>query len=661
MKDGVKTKEQLITELAEMRRRIAELKAAETERVRAEEALRASEARFRELADLLPQTVFETDERGNITFANQSAFDHFGYTKDEFDMGLAAPQMISLEDRDRAKRNLGRVMRGEKLGGVEYTARRKDGSTFPIIVYSSPIAYENKTVGLRGIITDITEHKQTEEALRESEERYRTVADFTHDWEYWIDPDGSFVYVSPSCERITGYRADAFIQNPDFLRVVIHPDDWGTFVNHQHEVLETGEVLPIDFRIITRSGDERWIGHVCQPIYSSDGRYLGQRSSNRDITRHKQAEQALRESEDRLRQVVENMPVMMDAFDADGNILVWNQECELVTGFSADEIIGNPRVPELLYPDAAYREQMLTEWNERGDDHRDWEWKMTCRDGSVKTVTWSNISTRFPIPGWATWGIGVDITERKRAEEALRQYAAELKARNEELDAFAHTVAHDLKGPLGHMVGFAQLLEDSHATLADEDQCDILRVIAQSGRKMCNIIDELLLLSALRGVEVEMVPLDMASIVDGARQRLAYMIEEYQAEIVLPETWPVPLGYSPWIEEVWANYLSNALKYGGQPPRVELGATVQADGMVRFWIRDNGLGLTPEEHARLFTPFTRLKQVQVKGHGLGLSIVRRIVERLSGQVDVESKVGQGSVFAFTLPGVQAEGDATSPR
>jgi signal transduction histidine kinase len=96
---------------------------------------------------------------------------------------------------------------------------------------------------------------------------------------------------------------------------------------------------------------------------------------------------------------------------------------------------------------------------------------MTCRDGSVKTVAWSNISARFPIPGWATWGIGVDITERKRAEEALRQYAAELKARNEELDAFAHTVAHDLKGPSGHMVGFAQLLEDSHATLADEDQC----------------------------------------------------------------------------------------------------------------------------------------------------------------------------------------------
>ncbi len=113
------------------------------------------------------------------------------------------------------------------------------------------------------------------------------------------------------------------------------------------------------------------------------------------------------------------------------------------------------------------------------------------------------------------------------------------------------------------------------------------------------------------------------------------------------------LGYGPWVEEVWANYLSNAIQYGGRPPRVELGATEQADGMVRFWVRDNGPGLTPEEQARLFTPFTRLDQVRAKGHGLGLSIVRRIVEKLGGQVGVESEVGRGSVFTFTLPGMDS--------
>jgi two-component system sensor histidine kinase/response regulator len=142
----------------------------------------------------------------------------------------------------------------------------------------------------------------------------------------------------------------------------------------------------------------------------------------------------------------------------------------------------------------------------------------------------------------------------------------------------------------------------------------------------------------------------MASVVAGAQQRLAYMIDEYQPEITLPDAWPVALGYSPWVEEVWVNYLSNALKYGGRPPCIELGATEQTDGAVRFWASDNGPGLTPEERARLFPPFTRLDQDRVEGHGLGLSIVRRIVKRLGGQVGVESEVGQGSVFSFTLPG-----------
>ncbi|MCL4294131.1 MAG: ATP-binding protein [Anaerolineae bacterium] len=117
----------------------------------------------------------------------------------------------------------------------------------------------------------------------------------------------------------------------------------------------------------------------------------------------------------------------------------------------------------------------------------------------------------------------------------------------------------------------------------------------------------------------------------------------------MPSIWPVALGYSPWIEEVWLNYLSNAITYGGQPPHLELGATERGDGLVSFWVRNNGPGLTPEEQAKLFTPFTRLNQVQTQGHGLGLSIARRIVEKLEGEVSVESKPGQGSVFSFTLP------------
>ena len=251
-----------------------------------------------------------------------------------------------------------------------------------------------------------------------------------------------------------------------------------------------------------------------------------------------------------------------------------------------------------------------------------------------------------------------EIGERKQAEGTLRRYTAELESRNEELDAFAHTVAHDLKNPLALIIGYAEALDG--VSLPEEELARYLRLIMRNGHKMCSIIDGLLLLASTRkAADVAMGPLDMAQVVDEVRQRLAYMIEEYQAEVVLPETWLVPVGYGPWVEEVWTNYVSNALKYGGQPPRIELGADLASafsgnggqakDGMARFWIRDNGRGLTPEEQARLFTPFTRLDQVSAKGHGLGLSIVRRIVEKMGGQVGVESQVGQGSTFIFTLP------------
>ncbi len=246
-----------------------------------------------------------------------------------------------------------------------------------------------------------------------------------------------------------------------------------------------------------------------------------------------------------------------------------------------------------------------------------------------------------------------DITERKQAETVLHLRTAELEARNEELDAFAHTVAHDLKSPLTSIVGFSGVLEKRLDHMSDEEIGYYLNIIGRSGRKMDNIIDELLLLASMRKLEdAKRMPLAMADIVAEAQGRLVDAIVERHAEIVLPTIWPVALGYAPWVEEVWVNYISNAIKYGGAPPCVELGATPSSrsnDTSVRFWVRDNGQGLTPEEQARLFTLFTRLDSVRAKGHGLGLSIVRRIVEKLGGEVGVESDLGIGSTFWFTLP------------
>jgi signal transduction histidine kinase/DNA-binding response OmpR family regulator len=233
--------------------------------------------------------------------------------------------------------------------------------------------------------------------------------------------------------------------------------------------------------------------------------------------------------------------------------------------------------------------------------------------------------------------------------EMLRQRTAELQTRNEDLDAYAHTVAHDLKSPLAQIVGFSEALEQDWSSLSEDELQHYLWVMARNGRKMSRIIDELLLLAGIRKMDIESEPLNMESIVAEATSRLADLIEEHQVEITLPETWPMALGYGPWVEEMWINYISNAIRYGGRPPRIELGAAAQENGTVQFYVRDNGQGLTSEAQARLFKPFTRLDQVRTKGYGLGLSIVRRIAEKLGGHVGVRSQVGRGSIFTFTLP------------
>jgi signal transduction histidine kinase len=230
----------------------------------------------------------------------------------------------------------------------------------------------------------------------------------------------------------------------------------------------------------------------------------------------------------------------------------------------------------------------------------------------------------------------------------------ELERQNAELDAFAHTVAHDLKNPLGALMAFSSMLETEGAQMEPKEILQDMHVITKNAQRTANIIDELLLLASVRKQEeIECRPLDMAPIVSEATERLSGMIVEHQGEVSISDEWPVAVGYGPWVQEVWVNYVSNALKYGGRPPRVELGATPQ-DGVVRFWVRDNGAGLTAEDQERLFTEFTRLHQVRAEGYGLGLSIVRRIIEKLGGDVGVESEVGKGSTFYFTLPNSETQ-------
>jgi PAS domain S-box-containing protein len=226
----------------------------------------------------------------------------------------------------------------------------------------------------------------------------------------------------------------------------------------------------------------------------------------------------------------------------------------------------------------------------------------------------------------------------------------DLKERNTELNTFARAIAHDLKNPLTYILGYAETLELKRDIASSDPKAlkNSLYIIAKSARKVKSMINELMVLAGLREQKVALQPVDMAYAVREAKRRLVDVIDKSHAEIIEPESWPEALGHTPWIEEVWVNYLSNAIKYGGEPPCLELGAQ-EENGNVRFWVRDNGEGIPPEKLSSLFKPFERLDKLKVTGHGLGLSIVRWVVEKQGGEVGVKSEPGVGSTFSFTLP------------
>jgi PAS domain S-box-containing protein len=393
------------------------------------------------------------------------------------------------------------------------------------------------------------------------------------------------------------------------------------------------------------------------------------------LYRHKM-ERKLKESERWLATTLQSIGDAVLATDAQGRVRFMNARAEALTGWKREDAAGRDARHVFRVINADTRssyENPVTKVLQSGIGvELESDSLLVAKDGK-ETLVYDSAAPIKDDQGCISGVVLVfrDITKRVRAERKLRRIAAELQTRNEELDAFSHSVAHDLKGPVSSIVGFAEVLQEDYGTMSEDDLRHYLRMIARSGRKMGNIIDELLLLATVPKMEIETRPLDMAGIVAETQERLAYMIRECGADIILPDAWPAAWGYGPWIEEVWVNYLSNAIKYGGQPPRVELGATVadgsdktapalpetpcstngaaKEHGIICFWIRDNGAGLTPEEQARLFTPLTQLAHVRATGHGLGLSIVRRIVEKLGGQVGVASKAGHGSVFTFTLP------------
>ncbi|MGO9739315.1 MAG: PAS domain S-box protein [Desulfomonilaceae bacterium] len=271
--------------------------------------------------------------------------------------------------------------------------------------------------------SELEERRTIENTLRQSEIKFRTIVNFTYDWEYWVDAEGNFLYVSPSCERITGYSAQEFLDDPDLMNRIIHPDDRATMLDHYHNVRKVApyEVDSIDFRIIRRDGETRWIGHVCQPVYGQDGQPSRRRGSNRDITERKLAEESLKEATVFLNTLMNAIPVPLFYKDSNGRYIGFNKSFEEFFGKTSQELVGK-NVFDIHPRDMAelYHAKDLELFHDPGAQI--YEAQIKEAHGAVQDVL-IHKSTFSDLQGHILGLIGVflDITEQKLAKEALAE------------------------------------------------------------------------------------------------------------------------------------------------------------------------------------------------------------------------------------------------
>ena len=673
-----------------------------TERKQTEAALRESQSLYHSLVEVSPLSICRKDRAGRFTFANRHFLEVSNITLADLvgqtDFELHPPKLAEkYRCDDRA------VMDSRQAREFIEERALLGGESTVIQSYKTPIYDGAGNInGVQISFLDITDRQRTEDALRESQSLYHSLVEVSPLSICRKDRAGRFTFANRRFLEASNITLADLVGQTDFE---LHPPELAEkYQSDDRAVMDSGQVWEVIESRAVKGGKSIVIQTIKVPIYDGAGKINGVQISFWDITDRQRAEETLRRQHDFLTALHDTALDLLNRHQMSELLQTVVERAAVILDAPYGELMlaeGDELVVQACTPNQA---SLTGERTSRGEALLSWQAHDTGQPAILDDYSaWPNhravydiVPLRavadFPIMAGqnclGVLGLGRtqpdqpftpeeiqqgrlfsqlaalvldnaslyasalhELTERKQAEAALRESNAELQIRNEELDAFAHTVAHDLKNPLGVMMGYAELLVETDGALPTEMMQQALAAIYRSGRKSSDIIGSLLLLASVRKQDVQAEPLDMAHIVDEVLLRLTDSIRDSGADLHVLDraSWPGALGYAPWIEEIWVNYLSNALKYGGPQPRIDLDAACQPDGSIRFSVRDYGPGLTPEQQARLFAPFERLGQARVEGHGLGLSVVRRIADKLGGQVGVDSQPGQGSAFYFTLP------------
>lgn len=484
---------------------------------------------------------------------------------------------------------------------------------------------------------------------RLSEDRFRTVSEYANDWIYWISPEGTYYYMSPSCERITGYSVSEFLENPELMDDIIHPDDRSIISLSIPEELDHGHLNGVDFRIITKTGEERWVNHVCQPVHDSDGRFQGSRASNRDVTERKMAEKE-------IQTILQTTNEGFIQFDNKSLIIKVNPAMCRIMDMEEENLLGQSLT------------QFLDEKSVREFNHQLFlldqgktgvcEMVVIRPDGS-KLYCLFNTTPTYNLKGekLSSFAMVSDLTRHKRLEIELRKAKRLAESSNLAKSKFLARMSHEIRSPLNSIVGFSQiLLKKAQRTDLPPDFRHYLENIRTSGENLTELISNILDLSKIEAGKTPVTEEDinLKLLVQGIFHiNLALAINKdvnmkYEFDPGLPE---FIRSDRTKLHQILMNLVSNAIKFTPPKKNVFIKAK-RVDHDLIFEINDEGIGIDKDKQKQIFEAFEQVDESMSRfygGSGLGLTIVKSATELLKGDLQLKSEAGKGSAFTVRIP------------
>jgi len=595
-----------------------------TEQKKAHEALIESEARFRDLTDRLPQMIFETDLDLRITYANRHAARVTGFSSEELAAGKPVLSLIDPGQHAGFRGCAGNLLSGISFEPNEYTAIRKDGSTFPVVVYSSPIYRNRKITGFRGIAVDISGLRKMEEGIRESEEKFRSLVENASDIVFSLDRAGNFTYISPRWTGMLGYDTEPFIGTP--AADLIHPEDVADNIRAFRTVMSGGgRIRGLEYRILHRDGTWRWHSQSAAAVRNAAGEVIAYQGICHDMTDRRRSEAALRESENKFSTIFRNSQIALTLLSVkDNRFFDVNDAFVRNSGYSREDVLGKTPwdIGLLVNPDVAKRIASVL----KRDRHIDaTEVRFRTRSGVIQTCLYAANLITMKGELYLLSSV-IDISERKNAEEALRQA-------NRKLNILSGITRHDINNQLQALGNYVELLRHS----VPEDSHD--HHFSRIGTTIEQITG---LIQFTREYEMigvhEPVWQEARDIVSAAGK--AALPTTIRLANELPEN--LEIYADPLISKVFFNLLDNARRHGGKIRQVRFLAE-EMNGDRIIVCTDDGDGVPPGEKERIFEPGIG------KNTGFGLAISREILDITGITIRENGRNGNGARFEITVP------------